>query len=94
MFSSVLKNSYARGHYTVGKEILEVTMDRIRKLTDSCGGLQGFLVYHATGGGTGSGLAALILERLGVDYGRKCKLNFGVDYFVVPMSLSSKLRCL
>ena len=38
--------------------------------------LQGFLVYHATGGGTGSGMGALILERLSVDYGRKCKLNF------------------
>ena len=47
-------NNYARGHYTVGKEILDLTMDRIRKLTDSCGGLQGFLVYHSTGGGTGS----------------------------------------
>jgi tubulin alpha len=71
-------NNYARGHYTVGKEILDLTMDRIRKLTDSCGGLQGFLVYHSTGGGTGSGLGALVLERLSVDYGRKCKLNFAV----------------
>ena len=69
-------NNYARGHYTVGKEILDLTLDRIRKLTDSCTGLQGFLVYHATGGGTGSGLGALVLERLSVDYGRKCKLNF------------------
>jgi tubulin alpha len=69
-------NNYARGHYTVGKEILDKTLDRIRKLTDACGGLQGFLVYHSTGGGTGSGLGALVLERLSVDYGRKCKLNF------------------
>ena len=38
--------------------------------------LQGFLVYHATGGGTGSGMGALILERLSVDYGRKCKLKY------------------
>jgi len=71
-------NNYARGHYTVGKEILDLTMDRIRKLTDSCGGLQGFLVYHSTGGGTGSGLSALVLERLSVDYGRKCKINFAL----------------
>merc|ERR1719321_1642879 len=69
-------NNYARGHYTVGKELLDTSMDKIRKLTDGCSGLQGFLVYHATGGGTGSGLGALILERLSVDYGRKCKLNF------------------
>ena len=73
-----LLHQYARGHYTVGKEILDLTLDRIRKLTDGCGGLQGFLVYHATGGGTGSGLGALVLERLSVDYGRKCKLNFAI----------------
>jgi len=45
---------------------------------DNCQGLQGFLVYHSTGGGTGSGLGALVLERLSVDYGRKCKLNFSI----------------
>jgi tubulin alpha len=32
--------------------------------------------YHATGGGAGSGLGALVLERLSVDCGHKCKLNF------------------
>ena len=55
-------------------------MDRVRKLTDQCGGLQGFLVYHSTGGGTGSGMGALILERLSVDYGRKTKL----DWVITP----------
>merc|ERR1712032_1617688 len=49
-------NNYARGHYTTGKEIVDSVLDRIRKLADSCTGLQGFLVSHATGGGTGSGL--------------------------------------
>merc|ERR1712130_7745 len=38
----------------------------------------GFLVSHATGGGTGSGLGALLLERLSVDYGKKSKLSFCV----------------
>ena len=33
-------NNYARGHYTAGKELLDTTMDKIRKLTDGCGGLQ------------------------------------------------------
>merc|ERR1711924_235486 len=35
-------NNYARGHYTVGKEIVELALDRIRKLADQCTGLQGF----------------------------------------------------
>lgn len=40
--------------------------------------LQGFLVFHAVGGGTGSGLGSLLLERLSVDYGKKSKLGFTV----------------
>lgn len=71
-------NNYARGHYTTGKEIVDVILDRIRKLADNCTGLQGFLVFHATGGGTGSGLGSLLLERLSVDYGRKSKLSFAL----------------
>ena len=43
-----------------------------------CAGLQGFLVFNAVGGGTGSGLGSLLLERLSVDYGKKSKLGFTV----------------
>jgi tubulin alpha len=63
-------NNYARGHYTIGKEIVDLCLDRIRKLSDACTGLQGFLVFSSVGGGTGSGLGALLLERLSVDYGK------------------------
>merc|ERR1719253_1931050 len=64
-------NNYARGHYTVGKEIVDLALDRLRKLADQCTGLQGFMVFNAVGGGTGSGLGSLLLERLSVDYGKK-----------------------
>jgi tubulin alpha len=33
-------NNYARGHYTVGKEYIDVTLERIRKLAERCDGLQ------------------------------------------------------
>merc|ERR1712227_570228 len=71
-------NNFARGHYTIGKEIVDLCLDRIRKLADQCTGLQGFLVFNAVGGGTGSGLGSLLLERLSVDYGKKSKLGFTV----------------
>jgi len=71
-------NNYARGHYTIGKEQIEVTLDRIRRMADQASGLQGFLVFHAFGGGTGSGFASLLLERLSVDYGKKSKLGFSI----------------
>ncbi|OXB69226.1 hypothetical protein ASZ78_011346 [Callipepla squamata] len=137
-------NNYARGHYTIGKEIIDQVLDRIRKLVgncklgshvsglgyvmvlrfraclcqdtdlqlsvagmewvlkefwsqmlarssdraisrvsfslqaDQCTGLQGFLVFHSFGGGTGSGFTSLLMERLSVDYGKKSKLEFSI----------------
>ncbi len=64
-------NNYARGHYTVGKELIDQTLDRVRKLADACSGLQGFFVFHSFGGGTGSGFGSLLLERLAQDFGKK-----------------------
>ncbi|KAF6985771.1 hypothetical protein CFC21_003587 [Triticum aestivum] len=80
-------NNFARGHYTIGKEIVDLCLDRIRKLSDNCTGLQGFLVFNAVGGGTGSGLGSLLLERLSVDYGKKSKLGFTV--YPSPQVISS-----
>ena len=71
-------NNYARGHYTIGKEMVDLCLDRLRKLADQCTGLQGFLVFHSFGGGTGSGFTSLLLERLSVDYGKKSKLEFAI----------------
>jgi tubulin alpha len=71
-------NNYARGHYTVGKEIVDTVVDRIRKQAENCTGLQGFLIFHSFGGGTGSGFTSLLMERLSLDYGKKSKLEFAV----------------
>jgi tubulin alpha len=40
--------------------------------------MQGFLIVHSFGGGTGAGFGSLLLERLSVDYGKKSKLEFTV----------------
>uniref|UniRef100_UPI00358F8548 tubulin alpha chain, testis-specific-like n=1 Tax=Myxine glutinosa TaxID=7769 RepID=UPI00358F8548 len=71
-------NNYARGHYTIGKDIVDLVLDRIRKQVDQCAGLQGFLIFHSLGGGTGSGFTSLLMERLSMDYGKKTKLEFAV----------------
>ena len=71
-------NNYARGHYTIGKELIDVTMDKLRRVADNTSGLQGFLVFHSFGGGTGSGFTSLLLERLSIDYGKKAKLGFSI----------------
>eukprot|EP01083_Nonionella_stella_P099564 279949_1 len=71
-------NNFARGHYTVGKEMIDKVNDRLRKLVDNCDNVQGFVINHSVGGGTGSGLGALMLERIAVDYRKKSKLGFEV----------------
>lgn len=45
---------------------------------DSCSSLQGFLIFHSFGGGTGSGFGSLLMERLSSDYGKKSKLEFAI----------------
>ena len=71
-------NNFARGHYTVGKEMLDGVVNRIRKVADQCDGLQGFLVFHSFGGGTGSGFGSLLMERLSLDFTKKPKLQFAI----------------
>merc|ERR1719347_2323870 len=71
-------NNCFRGHYTVGKEMIDLVNDRLRKLVDNCDNLQGFIFNHAVGGGTGSGLGTLTLERIAVDYRKKSKFTFSV----------------
>jgi tubulin alpha len=58
--------------------VVDLVLDRIRKLADQCTGLQGFLIFHSFGGGTGSGFTSLLMERLSVDYGKKSKLEFAI----------------
>ena len=36
---------------------------------------QGFLIFRSFGGGTGSGFASLLMERLSVEYGKRSKLE-------------------
>lgn len=71
-------NNYARGHYTIGKEQIDITLTKINRLAEQCSGLQGFLIFHSFGGGTGSGFASLLMERLSLDHGKKAKLAFSI----------------
>ena len=39
-------NNYARGHYTIGKDQIDSTMDKIRRLADQCSGLQVMFLFY------------------------------------------------
>lgn len=71
-------NNYGRGYCNIGREFIELTMDRIRREVDSCSCVQGFVLFHAFGGGTGSGFTTLLMERLAQEYSKKTKLQFAI----------------
>lgn len=71
-------NNYARGYYTIGREVIKTVSEAIRKEANLCDSLDGFLFFHSMGGGTGSGLSTLILETLSEDYVKKKQLEFVV----------------
>lgn len=70
--------NFARGHYTIGREILDSVVDKINKLANRCTNLQGFIVVMGVGGGTGSGLGTSILEHLAEHHGEKTKVVFAI----------------
>ena len=74
-------NNYARGHYTIGKEMIEPTMDKMRKMAEDCTGLQGFIIFHSFGGGTGSGKLMCLTCTKGVS---EFETYVEVDYFGLP----------
>ncbi|KAF5301026.1 hypothetical protein FQR65_LT09009 [Abscondita terminalis] len=80
-------NNYARGKYMLGSEMIDLALDRIRKLVEGCNDLQGFILFRASGGGTGSGFGTLLLEELYVEYRKKSKIEFAIypDSHISPV---------
>ena len=58
--------------------MIYLTLDRLRRITENCQGLQGFLIFHSFGGGTGSGFSSLLMERLSAEFPKKSKLAFSI----------------
>lgn len=71
-------SNFARGFFGVGKEMIDLALNRIRIAAEDCSCLQGFIIFRAFGGGTGSGFTALLLEGLVRDYGKLSKIEFAI----------------
>ncbi|KAL9646135.1 hypothetical protein ABK040_008012 [Willaertia magna] len=67
-------NSFKTGR----EELLDSSLDKIRKLVENCSGFEGFLIYNSISGGTGSVYGSLLLERLSEEFGKKSKVNFTI----------------
>lgn len=71
-------SNFARGRYALGKECIDDVCDRIRKVAEECSSLQGFIITHSMGGGTGSGFTSLLMRTMSTDYYKRPKLQFSV----------------
>jgi len=71
-------NIWAKGHYTEGAELIEETLDVIRKEVENCDCPQGFQICHSLGGGTGSGMGTLVLSKLRDAYPDRIRATFSV----------------
>lgn len=61
-------NNYAKGYYTDGAQLIDIIMDNVRQEAETTDCLQGFQVVHALGGGSGSGLGSLMMEKIREEY--------------------------
>eukprot|EP00929_Paragymnodinium_shiwhaense_P012106 TRINITY_DN1187_c0_g1_i1.p1 TRINITY_DN1187_c0_g1~~TRINITY_DN1187_c0_g1_i1.p1 ORF type:complete len:447 (-),score=89.88 TRINITY_DN1187_c0_g1_i1:30-1370(-) len=57
-------SNWAKGHYTIGAELVDSALEVIRKEQEPCEYFQGFQFLHSIGGGTGSGLGTLLMSKL------------------------------
>jgi len=66
--SDTTGSNWAKGHYTEGAELIDAVMDVVRQEVERCENLQGFMLFHSLGGGTGSGMGTLILTKIKEEY--------------------------
>ncbi|XP_036915883.1 tubulin beta-1 chain [Sturnira hondurensis] len=71
-------NNWAKGHYTEGAELLESVLDVVRAESEACDCLQGFQLVHSLGGGTGSGLGTLLLNKIREEFPDRILNSFSV----------------
>jgi len=71
-------NNFAKGFYTEGAELVQEVMDRLRREAERCDCLQGFQIAHSLGGGTGSGMGTLLLQKIREDFPDRMFASFSV----------------
>ncbi|KAK4686020.1 tubulin beta, partial [Tremellales sp. Uapishka_1] len=71
-------NNWAKGYYTEGAELVDPIMDVMRLQAENADSLQGFQLTHSLGGGTGSGLGALLLSKIREEFPDRMLATFSV----------------
>lgn len=61
-------NNWARGYNTYGTRVRDAALELVRRETEACDHLGGFLLMQSMAGGTGAGLGAYVAQALRDDY--------------------------
>jgi tubulin beta len=69
---------WAKGYYTEGMELLSNTMECVQNEVAGCQNLQGFILIHSLGGGTGSGMGSLLVSTLREEFPEQSIATFSV----------------
>eukprot|EP01064_Diplonema_japonicum_P000916 TRINITY_DN10601_c0_g1_i1.p1 TRINITY_DN10601_c0_g1~~TRINITY_DN10601_c0_g1_i1.p1 ORF type:complete len:354 (+),score=40.62 TRINITY_DN10601_c0_g1_i1:302-1363(+) len=78
-------STFARGYRT--SPLADACLEQLRKITEATSCFEGFAIFHSVGGGTGSGLASVLLDRISSAYPDKIKLSLPV--YPSPRTASS-----
>jgi tubulin gamma len=70
-------NNWGAG-YSMGEQVHEEVFDMIDREADGSDSLEGFMLLHSIGGGTGSGLGSFMLERLNDRFPKKLIQTYSV----------------
>ncbi|KAG5275347.1 hypothetical protein AALO_G00146420 [Alosa alosa] len=66
------------GQEPLRAELVEQVVDRVRVESESCDCLQGFQIVHSLGGGTGSGMGTLIINKIREEFPDRIMNSFSV----------------
>jgi len=86
-------NCWARGRHVAGKQILEKTEERLRRVVEQCNALHGFMPFQAVGGGTGSSFMALLRERMEDSFFGQKKQTLGICVYPSAKLSTSTVEC-
>ncbi|KAG7213261.1 hypothetical protein KM043_002561 [Ampulex compressa] len=78
-------NNWAKGHYTEGAELADLTLDIVRTEAEACDLVQGIQVVRSLGGGTGSGMGSLLSRKMKEEYPDRILKS----YVVIPSAKMS-----
>lgn len=98
---STKRNNWASVFYMEDHDFIESIMESIREEAEACESISGFHLFHSLGGGTGSGLASMIMNELRDEYPDQITSTFSVlpsqkvdDYFLEPYNSIFNLKYL